>query len=313
MEADKILVRNINRNFLEMLKARKPDIQLSKSGVFLCSKGELTVNIDGKNYKMASSSILVYFSFSSLRVIDFSDDAMGVVIGAELEMLQPLFYSVTNFNALFVIKQHPYKELTRLQFQRFLQFMELFVETAKRAESEKSTDTSIESPVRELSVKQKELLTSVIVLEVIQCYADLNIDTSHQTRKDELLQSFVTQLYRKYRTEHEVSYYAEQQYLTSRYFSAIIKERSGKSPSQWIATALLVDAKSLLTKTNKSIKDISEILGFPTQSYFGKWFKNLTGVGPLEYRNGKETKEGEDKNFSDVVARGIRHINSEEQ
>lgn len=313
MDADKIIFRDINSHYLNVLKSRKPDIQLNKSGVFLCNKGELVVSIDGNTYKMGSSSILVYFSFSSLRVISFSDDVSGVVIGAELEMLQPLFYSVTNFNALFVIKQHPYKDLNRFQFQRFLQFMEIFMETSKRAENEKSDETAIESPVRELSVKQKELLTSVIVLEVIQCYADLRIDTSHQTRKDELLQSFVTQLYRSYRTEHEVSFYADQQYLTSRYFSAIIKERSGKSPSQWIATALLVDAKSLLTKTNKSIKDISEMLGFPTQSYFGKWFKNLTGVGPLEFRNGKDTKESVDKNFSDVVARGIRHANNDER
>ena len=145
------------------------------------------------------------------------------------------------------------------------------------------------------------------MLEVLQCYTDVTPTNRAFSRKDEVLQKFVTQLYRHYRTQHEVSFYAEQQFLTTRYFSTIIKECSGKSPTQWIATALLVEARNLLLHTNMTIKEISDALTFPNQSYFGKWFKNLTTLSPLDFRKGMPEKNREDKNFIDVVQRGIDH------
>ncbi len=48
--------------------------------------------------------------------------------------------------------------------------------------------------------------------------------------------------------------------------------------------------------TPLSVRDVSEKLNFPNQSYFGKWFKNHTGISPLEFKAGKaitETKEAE--------------------
>lgn len=145
------------------------------------------------------------------------------------------------------------------------------------------------------------------MLEVLQCYTDVTPRGGSFTRKDEVLQKFVTQLYRHYRTQHEVRFYAEQQFLTTRYFSTIIKECSGKSPTQWIATALLVEARNMLSHTNMTIKEISDALTFPNQSYFGKWFKNLTTLSPLDFRKGKLEKNREEKNFIDVVQRGISY------
>jgi AraC-like DNA-binding protein len=110
-----------------------------------------------------------------------------------------------------------------------------------------------------------------------------------------------------------VGYYAEQQFLTNRYFSAIVKEKSGRSPSQWIATALLVDAQNLLRTTNLTIKEISDLLNFPNQSYFGKWFKHLTTIGPMDYRRGKMGHPNEDADFTDVVQRGLNHVNPENE
>lgn len=146
------------------------------------------------------------------------------------------------------------------------------------------------------------------MLEVLQCYASIVPDNMPFSRKDEVLQKFVSMLYRNYRTEHEVTYYAEQQFLTTRYFSTIVKERSGKSPSQWIATALLVDARNLLKNTNMTIKEISDQLCFPNQSYFGKWFKNLTSASPLDFRKGRALDIDADHEFADVVQRGLSHI-----
>ena len=75
------------------------------------------------------------------------------------------------------------------------------------------------------------------------------------------------------------------QHLAPRYFSAIIKEKSGSNALQWIVQMVITEAKQLLENSDLSIKEIAARLNFPTQSFFGKYFKQYVGVSPKEYRN----------------------------
>ena len=40
----------------------------------------------------------------------------------------------------------------------------------------------------------------------------------------------------------------------------------------------------LLKNTTKSIKEITEYMNFPNQSFLGKYFKEHVGMSPSEYR-----------------------------
>lgn len=303
---DKIVIRQIHGDEVNILNAENDNVKFTKTGVFICKNGEVNLTLDGNEYHLKKYSLIVYFSYSTLRINSHTSNLDGILIGADLEMLQPVLYQVTNFNALFIIKKIPQQELDEAKYNQFLKYIDLFVEANEKSKCKE--DDAQQQAVAEIAKKQTQLLGSCIVLNIVQCYTNLNLEVTHSSRKDEVLQKFVTTLYRKYRTEHEVSYYAEQQFLTSRYFSAIVKEKSGKSPSQWISTALLVDAKKMLSDTNMSIKEVSDTLCFPNQSYFGKWFKNLTGTGPLNYRYGKSTDEAPD-DFADVIKKGLVYIN----
>ncbi|WP_368350508.1 helix-turn-helix domain-containing protein, partial [Parabacteroides merdae] len=44
------------------------------------------------------------------------------------------------------------------------------------------------------------------------------------------------------------------------------------------------EAKQLLESSNLSIKEVAAQLNFPTQSFFGKYFKQYVGMSPKEYR-----------------------------
>lgn len=85
------------------------------------------------------------------------------------------------------------------------------------------------------------------------------------------------------------SLYARMQHITPRYFSAIIKEKTGDSALQWIVRMVITEAKQLLEESDLSIKEIADQLNFPTQSFFGKYFKQYVGVSPKEYRNNAAT------------------------
>ena len=243
-----------------------------------------------------------------MHIKSHTPNLKGTLIGANLEIIQPMLYNVSNFNALFVIKQAPHQVVSEMQYKALTQHISLVKDVAEKVRLEQANKThDPNQPIIEIARKQAELLSYSLMLEVLQCYTNVMPTNRSFSRKDEVLQKFVTQLYRNYRTQHEVSFYAEQQFLTTRYFSTIIKECSGKSPTQWIATALLVEARNLLSHTNMTIKEISDSLSFPNQSYFGKWFKNLTTLSPLDFRKGLPERNREDRNFIDVVQRGIDH------
>ena len=81
-----------------------------------------------------------------------------------------------------------------------------------------------------------------------------------------------------------MDFYAEKLSITPKYMSTVIKQTSGKTAGDWIDDHVLLEAKALLKSTNMTILQISDELNFPSQSFFGKYFKRLTGVSPKEYR-----------------------------
>ena len=56
------------------------------------------------------------------------------------------------------------------------------------------------------------------------------------------------------------------------------------SAKEWIDDYVVLEAKALLKSTNMTIQQISYELNFPSQSFFGKYFKRSVGLSPLEYR-----------------------------
>ena len=69
------------------------------------------------------------------------------------------------------------------------------------------------------------------------------------------------------------------------YYSTWFKERTGKSPMNYIAELRLKEAKQLLTSTSWPITKISEEIGFENASSFTRWFVKWANVAPQQYRN----------------------------
>ena len=65
----------------------------------------------------------------------------------------------------------------------------------------------------------------------------------------------------------------KQMCLTPKYLSKVMKEKSSKSAGEWIDNYVTLEARVLFKSTNMTIRQISDELNFPSQSYFGKYFK----------------------------------------
>jgi AraC family transcriptional activator of pobA len=115
------------------------------------------------------------------------------------------------------------------------------------------------------------------------------LDSIKQTIDDEIVQNpifekFKQTLFKDFISQRSVQYYADALNVTRKYLSEVIKNNSGKTASNWIEDIVVLEAKVLLQNKELTISQISDILNFPNQSSFGRFFKNAEGISPLEYR-----------------------------
>ncbi len=112
----------------------------------------------------------------------------------------------------------------------------------------------------------------------------LKTESSDSSRQSELTNQFIRLVERNYTKQRELKFYAQKLALTPKHISLVVKRTSGKSATEWIEKYVILDAITQLTSTDKSIKEIAYDLGFPSQSFFGKYFLRVTGVSPAQYR-----------------------------
>jgi AraC-like DNA-binding protein len=77
---------------------------------------------------------------------------------------------------------------------------------------------------------------------------------------------------------------SERFFISPCYFSRTFKSITGISFSEYLSGVRIKEAERLLAKTEMSISDIAEAVGFNSITHFGRCFKSAAGMTPLAYR-----------------------------
>ena len=64
-----------------------------------------------------------------------------------------------------------------------------------------------------------------------------------------------------------------------------LKQAMGITPLDLLREARIKHACQLLRQTDKTVSDIAYACGFTDPKYFGRCFKQSTGMSPSEYKN----------------------------
>ena len=81
-----------------------------------------------------------------------------------------------------------------------------------------------------------------------------------------------------------ISQIAKAHNFSESYISHCFKKETGKSIGKYILEEKIAIAKEMIDE-NVSFLEISNQLGFSSQSYFSRQFKKITGMTPNEYKN----------------------------
>ncbi len=111
-----------------------------------------------------------------------------------------------------------------------------------------------------------------------------DIITHTKTSKQyHLFNEFLKTLSKKYKQERSVQSYAKALDITPKYLSTISQTVTGFSASVVIDQYVTHAIKQVLYINEHKIKTISKEFNFPSQSFFGRFFKRITGLSPNEF------------------------------
>lgn len=77
---------------------------------------------------------------------------------------------------------------------------------------------------------------------------------------------------------------AEEAHMNKHYLSHAFKREYGISPINYMISRRIEESKYLLTETDLSLSQISQLLGFSSLSYFSQVFRKSQSIPPIEYR-----------------------------
>lgn len=105
-------------------------------------------------------------------------------------------------------------------------------------------------------------------------------DNASLNRNAAYFNTFLEELSKHYLQERSVGFYAEQLHLTPKYLTTLLRSTTGRTASEWIDEYVILEAKNLLKYSTMNIQEIAYYLNFPNQSFFGRYFKQHTGMTP---------------------------------
>lgn len=259
---------------------------LNVCGFLLCQQGWAKVSLGDSTYIIRKGDMYIYAPSTFIYILDWSPDLQGIAFKSTFDQILPYIERASSQKTILNIRNHPCISLTEEQ-QSNVEELALLIDRKMQvyaASPEGSTQ-------RNFMYRELECLAEAFVSELLLYYiSSQQIVHEASSHKDRIIQSFLISLFQHYKREREVKFYAEQQYLTPRYFSTVVKEQTGKSALNWISEMVISNACQMLAHTGMSIKEIALELNFPTQSFFGKYFKQYMHCSPLQYR--QEHKQG---------------------
>lgn len=145
------------------------------------------------------------------------------------------------------------------------------------------------------SIDQHSQVLLVNTLELLLNYCARYYDRQFITRKntnstvlskfERILSEYFTAGNLKENGLPSVKYLADKIFLSPNYLSDLLKKETGKNAQELIHYQLIELAKNTLLSTDLPVNQIAYELGFEYPQYFSKFFKNKTGLTPLEFRS----------------------------
>lgn len=235
-------------------------------------QGTGAISINNVLHPMDADHMFFLHSRSEVMLIDATPDFKCVVIGVPSVLTQSASLQM-DISFIFLLMKKPCWELEGNMRKMAESFYTMFEYISNDLQSDAKTD----------------LITSLFTFFMSVIYESTKHTLPSEKpktsmTKHSLISRFGKLLRVHIREDHRVSYYADQLFVTPKYLTQVVKSTIGITPKDIIDRMLALESLQLLKHTNHTIQQISGQLGFPDQSYFGRFFKRMFNISPIQFR-----------------------------
>lgn len=252
-------------------------VRMKMNAVLVCFEGSAQAEFNGKTLTISRNQMLLVPSYAKINHFLFSVDFKFKALLLTDNMIQRLLRPAIGIwnHALYVNQMK-----VRLLSDNDISMANKLCETIQFGLDYTSNPY------------QKEIVQSFIQGALLGLCGILSEEKSGgqpiRPQTGDLFPRFLDLLQNSKVKHRQVTDYAAQLFVSPKYLSIVCKQHSGKTALQWIEEYTLADVDYYLRSTDRSIKEIANLLGFPNASFFGKYVKQHLGCTPMEHRNKKK-------------------------
>ncbi len=240
----------------------------------LCMAGGARIRINSREYEVGPGSVITILPNHIVEPLGRTDDLELRMLVFSLDMVDEIRVQI---EAVRYIGMNPCIQVGQQDGEVLLKMHELIYQLYRN------------SPVQHGNAVARGML-GVLVLQLEALYGAAALAADQRTfssRAEELTEQFLKLLVGGYKEHRAPAYYAGKLCVTPKYLSQSVRHVTGETVYAWINKIVIVGAKNLLRTSGHSVLQVSEELNFPNPSFFGRFFKQHTGVTPLEYKKGE--------------------------
>lgn len=238
----------------------------------LCTKGRLKYQLDTQDQYINAGDIIIVSENRIFDKYESSSDFEGLVMMISINFFHEIIQTVRDVNSLFIFaRSHPVISLENKEIEAFKEYFHVI----QKRLGDKG------------NFFRRDLIRSLLLAMLYDVgnfiYRFKETDRP-QTRAESFFTRFIKMVEKHCKHERRVGWYALQLGITPKYLSEAVKSVSKRTPNQWIDNYVLMEIRVMLKNSTKSVKEISNEMNFPNQSFMGRFFKEHMGMTPREYR-----------------------------
>jgi YesN/AraC family two-component response regulator len=261
-----IIIVNMEDREIEEHDVSKPHRDNHCQLMFALS-GTFKLNIDFENVEFTAPALLCVFPEEVHHIIAV-ENPKGWMISfdpalASKEILQLLENKIEN---PFLLQQE----------SNFFQQLSILMDLIEKIQLENKnnyTQKSIHS-----------LLNALLNLITAELVSNISVDKEKENRSIIIKETFIKLTKEHFKTWKQPAQYAAALSISVAHLNDTVKSLTGSPVSVHIQEASILEAKRLLYFTDKNVKEVAYEVGYDEPVYFGKLFKKVTNLTPLEFR-----------------------------
>lgn len=255
------------------------DLLIDTNGctILLVTAGYAIAEINFRYYSLSYGDVVFLFYDDVFTLSKCSTRFSVQFVSISYESVNNVFYTITSVPFWDFLYENPVlrtNEKQRLLLNGWWNQMEWIVKSEK-------------SPyINELLHNNMLNLFMAVHTEIIR----RGIEPSNLSRNQTwlLTMKFWKMIVKHCREHRDVQFYATRLCITTTYLYKLTQKVMHASPKELIDQQIISQIKTFLMNTDYSVGQIATEFHFEDASYFCRFFRRMTGLSPIEFRNGNK-------------------------